>query len=42
MDHDLSPPWTLLNIVKAFTAGLFAQPAAQRITEEKYSLSKGK
>ena len=29
MDHDLSPPWTLLNIKKAIKAGLFAQPSEQ-------------
>ena len=40
MDHDLSPPWTLLNNVKAFKAGLFAQPAAQRITEENTAYQK--
>ena len=34
MDHDLSPPWTLLNIVKAIKAGLFAQPSAQRIRDD--------
>ena len=27
MDHDLSPPWTLLNITKAIKTGLFAQPS---------------
>ena len=26
MDHDISPPWTLLNITKAIKAGLFALP----------------
>ena len=26
MDHDLSPPWTSLNIMKAIKAGLFALP----------------
>ena len=35
MDHDLSPPWTLLNIVKAIKAGLFAQPLPPCTTERK-------
>ena len=35
MDHDLSPPWTLLNIAKAIKAGLFAQPFPQCTTEKK-------
>ena len=34
MDHDLSPPWTLLNIMKAIKLGLFAQPPAQSTIEE--------
>ena len=34
MDHDLSPPWTLLNIEKAIEVELFAQPSAQPIREE--------
>ena len=34
MDHDLSPPWTLLNIAKAIKSGLFAQPLAQHSIEE--------
>ena len=34
MDHDLSPPWTLLNIAKAFKLGLLAQPPAQCTIEE--------
>ena len=34
MDHDLSPPWTSLNIAKAIKSGLFAQPPAQHTTEE--------
>ena len=34
MDHDLSPPWTLLNIMKAIKLGLFAQPAAQCTIEK--------
>ena len=34
MDHDLSPPWTSLNIVKAVKSGLFAQPSAQCRVEE--------
>ena len=29
MDHDLIPPWTLLNIAKAIKSGLFAEPPAQ-------------
>ena len=29
MDHDLSPPWTLLNITKAIKSGFFTQPPAQ-------------
>ena len=33
MDHDLSPPWTSLNIVKAIKAGLFAQPSEQILRE---------
>ena len=35
MDHDLSPPWTLLNIAKAIKAGLFAQPLPPHTTEKK-------
>ena len=34
MDHELSPPWTLLNIAKAIKAGLLAQPSAQHTIEE--------
>ena len=34
MDHDLSPPWTLLNIVKAIKAGLFAQPSEQILRQD--------
>ena len=34
MYHDLSPPWTLLNIMKTIKAGLFAQPSAQCTIEE--------
>ena len=34
MDHDLSPLWILLNIVKAIKSGLFAQPSAQCTIEE--------
>ena len=30
MDHDLSPPWTLLNVVKALKFGLLIIPAEQR------------
>ena len=33
-DHDLSPPWTSLNIVKAIKSGLFAQPPAQLAIKE--------
>ena len=33
MDHDLSPPWTLLNIVKTIKAGLFAQASEQILRE---------
>ena len=33
MDHDLSPPWTLLNIAKAIKSGLFLQPPAQHTIE---------
>ena len=33
-DHDISPPWTSLNIVKAIKAGLFAQPSPQCIRDE--------
>ena len=29
MEHDLSPPSTLLNIMKAIESGLFLQPPAQ-------------
>ena len=35
MDHDLSPPWTLLNIVKAIKARLLAQPLPPCTTEKK-------
>ena len=35
MDHDLSPPWTLLNIVKPIKSGLFTQPPAQCTIEKK-------
>ena len=35
MDYDLSPLWTLLNIVKAIKAGLFAQPLPPCTTEKK-------
>ena len=35
MDHDLSPPWTSLNIVKAIRAGLFALPPPPCTTERK-------
>ena len=31
MDHDLCPPWTSPNIVKAIKSGLFPQPPAQCI-----------
>ena len=34
MDHDLSPPWTLLNITKAIKSGLFAQPPPQCTIEK--------
>ena len=34
MDHDLSPPWTLLNIMKAIKSGLFRQPPAQCTIEK--------
>ena len=34
MDHDLSPPWTSLNIMKAIKVGLLAQPSAQCTIEE--------
>ena len=34
MDHDLSPPWTSLNIMKAIKVGLFTQPLAQCTIEE--------
>ena len=34
MDHDLSPPWTLLNIMKAIKSVLFAQPPAQHTIEK--------
>ena len=34
MDHDLSPPWTLLNIVKAIKVGLFVQPSAQLLRDD--------
>ena len=33
MDHDLSPPWTLLNITKALKFGLFIEPPEQCIIE---------
>ena len=35
MDHDISPPWTLLNIVKAMKAGLFALPPPPCTTQGK-------
>ena len=35
IDHDLSPPWTSLNIPKAVKAGLFAQPLPPCTTERK-------
>ena len=34
-DHDISPPWASLNIMKAIKAGLFAQPLPQHTIEEK-------
>ena len=34
MDHDLSPPWASLNIVKAIKSGLFTQPPAQHTIEK--------
>ena len=34
MDHDLSPPYTLLNIKKAIKAGLFAQPSEQILRKD--------
>ena len=34
MDHDLSPPWTSLNIMKAIKSELFAQPPAQCMIEK--------
>ena len=33
MDHDLSPPWTLLNIAKALKFGLFIEPPEQHTIE---------
>ena len=30
MDHDLSPPWTSLNVVKALKFGLLIIPPEQR------------
>ena len=33
MDHDLSPPWTSLNMVKALEFGLFIIPPEQQIIE---------
>ena len=33
MDHDLSPRWTLLNVVKALKFGLFIIPPEQHIIE---------
>ena len=35
MDHDLSPLWTLFNIVKAIKAGLFVLPPPPCTTEGK-------
>ena len=29
MDHELSPPWTLLKIMKAIKSGLFTEPPEQ-------------
>ena len=34
MDHDLGPPWTLLNIMKAIKSGLFSQLPAQCTIEK--------
>ena len=34
MDHDLSPPWTSLNITKAIKSWLFTQPPVQCTIEE--------
>ena len=33
MDHDLSPPWTSLNMVKTLKLGLFIIPPQQRTLE---------
>ena len=36
IDHDLSPPWTLLNMAKALKLGLFITPPEQhRIERDK-------
>ena len=37
MDHDLSPPWILLNMVKALKFGLFIMPPEQRTLERNQS-----
>ena len=34
MDHDLSPPWTLLNIMKAIKVWLFVQLSEQILRED--------
>ena len=34
MDHDLSPPWTSLNIAQALNFGLFIQPPGQFTIEK--------
>ena len=33
VDHDLSPPWTLLNIAKELKFGLFIEPPEQHTIE---------
>ena len=37
MDHDLSPPWTLLNIAKALKFGLFMESPEQHTIERNKS-----
>ena len=39
MDHDLSRPWTSLNLVKAIKSGLFTEPPAQCTIEKNVAFS---
>ena len=40
IDRDLSPPWTLLYIVKAIKSGLFTEPPAQLIIGKNIAFQK--